>query len=163
MNLDQYGKMSDEDKLILKNELLKASRRFVSERIGGMETAMKAAQESGNDETKSTTGDKHETGKAMMQLEQEKIGIQLHELQKMNKVLDGIPLELSKSKIKPGNVIVTDNGNFYISVAAGKISVDDKIYFAISAVSPLGILFLKSAAGQTVNVNEKLYKVIDSF
>jgi hypothetical protein len=155
--------MNDENKLALKNELFRESRRFVAERIASMEMSMKAARESGNDETKSTTGDKHETGKAMMQLEQEKIGIQLNELQKMNKVLEGIPIELSASRIKPGNVIITEQGNFYISVAAGKITVKDKTYFAISAVSPLGILFLKSACGQTVNMNGKLYSIIDSF
>lgn len=155
--------MNDEDKIFLKKELLEASRRFVTERIENLEISMKAARESGNDETKSTTGDKHETGKAMMQLEQEKIGIQLNELQKMNKVLEGIPYELSKEKIKPGNLVFTDKGNFYISVAAGKINIKNEIYFAISAVSPLGKLFLSAGNGKTVQLREISYKIFDSF
>lgn len=155
--------MNDEAKLNLKIELLEASRRFVAEKIENLEISMRAAKESGNDETKSTTGDKHETGKAMMQLEQEKIGIQLNEMQKMHKVLEGISCELSAGKMKPGSVIITDKGNFYISVAAGKIPLKDKIYFAISAISPIGKIFLNSEIGKTVQVGENAYKILNSF
>ncbi len=155
--------MNDKAKIILKNKLFEASRLFVAEKIENLEISMRAARESGNDETKSTTGDKHETGKAMMQLEQEKIGIQLNELQKMSKVLEGIPQGLSPGKIKPGNVVVTNQGNFYISVAAGKISMGKELYFAISAVSPLGNLFLKSSSGESVNFNGKVYGIIESY
>jgi hypothetical protein len=153
--------MTEQEKLKL--QLFEASREFVRSRIENLEISLKAAQESGNDETKSTTGDKHETGKAMMQLEQEKIGIQLNELQKMSKVMEGIPTAISAGKIKPGNVIITDQGNFYISIAAGKISVGDKIYFAISAISPLGMLFLKSKEKEEVVMQGKTYRVLESF
>lgn len=162
-NLDQQMEMNDEKKIILKNKLFEASRRFVAEKIENLEISMRAARESGNDETKSTTGDKHETGKAMMQLEQEKIGIQLNELQKMSKVLEGISQGFFPGKMKQGNVVVTNQEKFYISVAAGKISVDGNNYFAISAVSPLGNLFLKSAVGEAVNFNGKVYQIQESF
>jgi hypothetical protein len=155
--------MNEEEKLLLKQRLFNACRELVQEKIKNLEISMNAARESGNDETKSTTGDKHETGKAMMQLEQEKIGIQLNEMQKMSKVLEGIPRELSLTKIKPGNLVITEKGNFYISVAAGKIKIDDKIYFAISAVSPLGNLFLNAATGKTVKQSENYYTILDSF
>ncbi len=147
----------------LKNSLFEAGRLFVKERIETLEISLKAAQESGNDETKSTTGDKHETGKAMMQLEQEKIGIQLNELMKMSKVMEGIPTELSIEKIKPGNVIITDQGNFYISIAAGKIKIENKIYIAISAISPIGNLFLNSTIGKSIKAGVQTYKILDSF
>jgi hypothetical protein len=153
--------MTKEEKLKL--QLFESSREFVRSRVENLEISLRAAQESGNDETKSTTGDKHETGKAMMQLEQEKIGIQLNEMQKLSKVMDGIPTALSKEKIKPGNVIITDQGNFYISIAAGKISLNDKVYFAISAVSPLGAMFMKANVGGEISMQGKTYRVLDSF
>ncbi|MEO5645345.1 MAG: hypothetical protein ABIQ40_18725 [Bacteroidia bacterium] len=147
----------------LKLELFEASRKFVRTRIENLEISLKAAQESGNDETKSTTGDKHETGKAMMQLEQEKIGIQLNELQKMSKVMESIPTTISTEKIKPGNVIITDKGNFYISIAAGKISIGKENYFAISAISPLGNVFMKAAVKAEVPMQNQIYRVLDTF
>ncbi|MDQ3109550.1 MAG: 3-oxoacyl-ACP synthase [Bacteroidota bacterium] len=147
----------------LKLALNEAGKLFVRTRIENLEISLRAAQESGNDETKSTTGDKHETGKAMMQLEQEKIGIQLNELQKMSKVMEGIPTELSTEKIKPGNVIMTSQGNFYISIAAGKLTVDNELYFAISAVSPLGVQFMKAAPKAEVTLQGKVYRILDTF
>ncbi len=153
--------MTDKEKLKL--GLFEASRKFVRSRIENLEISLRAAQESGNDETKSTTGDKHETGKAMMQLEQEKIGIQLNVLQKMSKVMEGIPTAISNDKIKPGNVIVTDKGNFYISIAAGKISIGDTNYFAISAVSPLGAIFMKAKVKENVPMQDKVYRILDTF
>ena len=153
--------MTNQEKLKL--ELFEASRKFVRSRIENLEISLRAAQESGNDETKSTTGDKHETGKAMMQLEQEKIGIQLNELQKMSKVMEGIPTALSIEKIKPGNVIITDQGNFYISIAAGKINVGDKTYFAISAISPLGMNFMKAKKNEEISMQGKVYMILDTF
>lgn len=73
--------MNEDEQIQLKKELLYGCQRFVKEKMQQLEVAMKAARDAGNDETKSSTGDKHETGKAMMQLEQEKIGIQLGEMQ----------------------------------------------------------------------------------
>lgn len=153
--------MTKEEKLKL--QLFEASRNFIRGRVENLEISLKAAQESGNEETKGTTGDKHETGKAMMQLEQEKIGIQLSEMQKLSKAMDAIPTALSKEKIKPGNVILTDSGNFYISIAAGKISVNNEVYFAISAASPLGALFMKANVGGEISMQGKTYRIRDSF
>ncbi|CAN5154346.1 hypothetical protein BH09BAC5_BH09BAC5_28630 [soil metagenome] len=147
----------------IKSALFEAGRLYVKTRIETLETSLKAARESGNDETKSTTGDKHETGKAMMQLEQEKIGIQLNELMKMSKVMEGIPTEISKDKIKPGNIIITDKGNFYISIAAGKLLITDEIYIAISAVSPIGSAFIHSSIGKTVKLGNNFYRILDSY
>jgi transcription elongation GreA/GreB family factor len=146
----------------LKRQLHDACREFVRSRLENLETALYAAKESGNDETKNTSGDKHETGKAMMQLEQEKIGIQLAEMQKLTKALDTIPVTISE-KIKPGNVVLTDQGNFYLSIAAGKINAGNENYFAISPASPLGNLFLKAEKGKEISLQGKTYKVIDTF
>lgn len=147
----------------LKQQLLNACREFVRVKLENLEIALRAAKESGNDETKSTTGDKHETGKAMMQLEQEKIGIQLSEMQKLNRTLENIPDSPSKEKIKPGNVVITDHGNFYLSIAAGKINIGQENYFAISPASPLGNLLLKTEPGKVIDMQGKLYKIIDTF
>lgn len=147
----------------LKRALHDASRNFLRQRVENLEIALRSAKESGNDETKSTTGDKHETGKAMMQLEQEKIGFQLNELVKLNKVLEGIPTEISEEKIIPGNVVITDHGKFYICISAGKLNLDKEEFFVISAISPLGVAFLRSKKGADVIVQGKTYRIIDSF
>ena len=155
--------MNEDEQIQLKKELLYGCRRFVKEKTQQLEVAMKAARDAGNDETKSSTGDKHETGKAMMQLEQEKIGIQLGEMQQLYKILDGIPIVLSKSKITAGSVVLTNHGMFYISVAAGKISFDNLSFIAISGLSPLGQLFLNTSIGLVVEFRSTYYTIIEAF
>ncbi|HTL80076.1 MAG TPA: 3-oxoacyl-ACP synthase [Bacteroidia bacterium] len=165
MNSPQKGEGNPNEKkmIALKKALHDRCREFLASQIENLNVALKAAQDSGNEETKSTTGDKHETGRAMMQMEQEKIGHQLQELLNVRNKLDRISTELSTEKILPGNIVITDQGNFYIAIAAGKLVQDGKIYFAISPASPLGILFLKSAAGEKVRVNGKEYLIQGSF
>jgi len=53
--------------------------------------AMDAVQQSANSETKSTAGDKHETARAMAQLEVEMLSKQLEEVNKSIALLKRIP------------------------------------------------------------------------
>ena len=61
---------------MVKNELLKAQliqycTQFIENQIAHVQTAINSAKESAQNESKSSAGDKHETGKSLMQLEQE--------------------------------------------------------------------------------------------
>ena len=88
-------------------------------------------------DSKSTAGDKHETGRAMAQLEREKIGgfIQQHEqLMALSKRLDPTLVTLT---IRLGSLVKTSNGWYYISIGLGKIIVDDTSIFCISPAAPL--------------------------
>ena len=55
---------------------------FVENRFQTIQKTIDEIQESLTSETKSSAGDKHETGRAMLQLEREKAGNQLAEIQK---------------------------------------------------------------------------------
>jgi hypothetical protein len=63
----------------VKVELIKACYDFINRRIETIQGVISAAQDSANDETKSSAGDKYETGRAMMQLEIENNSKQLTE------------------------------------------------------------------------------------
>lgn len=55
---------------------------FVNERLARIQGQIKELETALTSETKSSAGDKHETGRAMIQLEREKLGQQLAELEK---------------------------------------------------------------------------------
>jgi hypothetical protein len=57
----------------LKTKLLTLCIKYVDDRISATQQAIQSAQASANEETKSSSGDKYETGRAMAQLEIEKI------------------------------------------------------------------------------------------
>ena len=60
---------------------------FVEKRFNTIQNTINEIQESLTSETKSSAGDKHETGRAMLQLEREKAGNQLAEIQKIKDFL----------------------------------------------------------------------------
>ncbi|MCB0587947.1 MAG: hypothetical protein KDD06_21830 [Phaeodactylibacter sp.] len=110
----------------------------VATRIQTARTALEAAQEAGNNETRSSAGDKYETGRAMMQMEQEKYKVQLLKAMELKNQLvqlrPGRPAEI----VQAGALVLTDKGNFYLSAGLGKISLEREVFFAISLESPLG-------------------------
>lgn len=147
--------MNQHIKLQLYNKCLE----FVEQRISNIQEALAAASESGNDETKSSAGDKHETSRAMMQLEQEKSGKQLTEAFELKNTLDRIVIDKPQTTVANGSLILTNNGNFFIAISAGKIIVDNIIYFAISSSSPLGKVLMGLSKKSSVQFNGKEYVI----
>ena len=122
----------------------------LDERIKMAETAIEDARASSQNETKSSAGDKHETSRAMAQLEMEKNQQSLQQLLKMRHALnESKPLLLNTCK-----------GYFYISVALGKITVDNKQVMVISPSSPLGKELLVTGENESVDVNNINYSII---
>jgi transcription elongation GreA/GreB family factor len=143
----------------LKSQLYAACVDYVEQRINNIQSAIDAASESGNDETKSSAGDKHETGRAMMQLEQEKNAKQLHETIELKKLLDKTNPNQQSSKAGLGSIIITNKENFYISISAGKINIGNKNYFAVSPSSPIGSKLLDASVNQEISFNGTSYSI----
>ena len=117
---------------------------YVQKKLETLYDAIRLAQESANSEDKSSAGDKHETSRSMAQLEQEKLSLQLLEAQKMQQALRQISPDRVNRQIAAGSVVLTSQGNYYISISAGRLLVDNVAYFAVSPVSPIGMAFYRS-------------------
>jgi len=76
----------------IKNELLETCRKFVENRLNTVQQTLLSYENDLQSETKSSAGDKHETGRAMLQLEMEKTGLQLIGINQMISVLDKIDI-----------------------------------------------------------------------
>ena len=133
---------------------------YINQRIDTAQKAIEIAQASANEETKSSAGDKYETGRAMMQLEIEKNSVQLAEAMKLKKALTDINPEKETITIQPGSAVITNQGNFYISISAGQLKVNDQIYFAISPVSPIGAKLIGLKEGDQIAFNTKEYRIV---
>ncbi len=142
-----------------KKAVYKVCLDFADERIRHAQSSLNAATESGNTEDKSSAGDKHETGRAMAQLEQEKAAKQLNEAQELKKNLLKINSELNSAIAQAGSIVVTDKNTFYISIAAGKMEVEGQAVFALSPVSPVGKKLLGISAGEQLEFNGQVYHV----
>lgn len=132
---------------------------YSTQKVENINNQLAQIVEALNSETKSTAGDKHETGRAMLQLEREKLGNQLADAENNISYLKRINLEVSNSKVGLGSLVYTSNGNYFISVYAGKYEVDNKVVFCISNASPIGQLLMGKSEDDRFDFNNKEYKI----
>jgi transcription elongation GreA/GreB family factor len=137
----------------IKQKLHNLCHSVLLERVQAIQSALKEATDAGNNETKSTSGDKHETGRAMAQLEQEKNAKQLQEALKLLKFFATIPSDKVSDRVSIGSLVKTNKGNFYISVGLGKLELEGMEYYAISAASPMGKALMGKLEGENVSLN----------
>lgn len=141
--------------LTIKQQLLNACSAYVQVRARTVDEIISSNQKALSSETKSSAGDKHETGRAMLQLEMEKASQQLAGIHQMKIVLSRVNLEPS-AFVKLGSLVITNHGSFFLAISAGEILVDTTPYFAVSPSSPIGKLLLGKKAGDTVNFTKEM-------
>lgn len=144
----------------LKEQLWMQCQKIVEHRLATAQQAMDAAQQSANQEEKSSAGDKYETGRAMAQLERDKAAMQVEENKKMLTVLNLISYNTSTDRVTLGSVVVTDHNKFYLSISAGKLEIGGESYVAISTQSPIGQLLLNKCAGEFFSFNNQKQTII---
>ncbi|MCK8491190.1 MULTISPECIES: 3-oxoacyl-ACP synthase [Spirosoma] len=144
----------------IKQALVEQCRAHVQQRIETARQAMEAAQESANSESKSSAGDKYETGRAMAQLERDRYAQQLDGALTLEQELARINSEKEYSTVQPGSLVTTNRGTFFISISAGKLRVDNKDIFAVSPASPVGVALAGRRAGEEVTFNKMVYTIV---
>lgn len=145
---------------VIKKVLYQHCLAYVQTRIDTATEAMQAAQESANSETKSSAGDKYETGRAMAQLERDRHAQLLADAQRMMADLEKMNPDATSLVAMPGSLVQTSRGTFFISISAGKITLDGADYFAVSPASPIGALLLGKRVGEVATFNRMTYNVL---
>ncbi len=137
---------------------IEAALQVLEDRQKNAEKAMRSAQESANEETKSSAGDKYETARAMSQLERDMHARQLDQVSREIQVLKNLNLG-PKVIAESGALITTDQGMYLLSIGLGKIERDQDHCVLLSPASPLGKVFSGKKAGDTITWNAVEYKV----
>ncbi len=145
----------------LKEQLYLLCMDYVEKRISNLQGAILVAKESANDDSKSSAGDKHETGRAMAQLEQEKSGYQLKEAQELKNNLEKININTVSKSVQLGSIVITDKGNFFVSIPVGKLILDSQTYYAISLSSPIGVKVKNLTKKDAFEMNNIVYKILE--
>jgi len=143
----------------IKAELHKRCADYVKMRMEAAEQGIKEAQQASKDDTKSSAGDKYETGRAMMQQETDRNLGQLNEANKLKVALNSIGTGALTATAEAGSVVYTNNGNFYLAISAGSLIVDGIVYFAVSPASPIGSKLKEQKKGGEFILNGKTYKI----
>ncbi len=136
-----------------KEKLYKQCQEFVNKRLQTVQDTISSNQRALQSETKSSAGDKHETGRAMLQLEMEKAGQQLNGIALMKETLAKVDVSKTSKTASLGSIIITEKANYFLSISAGQLAVAGVNYFAISVSSPIGTLLLGKQENETIAFN----------
>tara|TARA_R110002049_G_scaffold2457_8_gene17992 strand:+ start:1938 stop:2387 length:450 start_codon:yes stop_codon:yes gene_type:complete len=143
----------------LKVELYNKCEAFVNKRLQNVEEVISSNQKALQTETKSSAGDKHETGRAMLQLEMEKAGQQLAGITQIKEILAKINVSKTSEIGHLGSIILTEKANYFLSISAGQLTVDNKNYFAVSVSSPIGRMLLGKKVNEEIIFNGNKIKI----
>lgn len=132
----------------------------LQERIQQIQYERAQVQASANEETKSSVGDKYETGRAMAQLEIERFTQQLLETQKLlNRLLELKEVHI-QDRVVAGSLVHASQGYFYVSVSLGMIEWNADRFYCISPEAPLGKELLGKKVGEQVTINGRSFQII---
>ncbi|MBJ6110087.1 3-oxoacyl-ACP synthase [Hymenobacter sp. BT523] len=131
---------------------------FIEQRIDAARTAMQAAQESSSSETKSSAGDKYETGREMANAERDRNAAQMQQAQQLQAELARINPELPCDTVRPGALVTTSLGQFYISISAGRLEGTE--VFAVSPAAPVAVALKGLRVGEQAMFNGKAVRVL---
>jgi len=134
---------------------------ILAERIKYAEAGVEEAREAGRSDTKSSAGDKHETGRAMAQLEMEKQQTALGNLQDLARTLHGIDPDRRHLHFAKGALVQMEQGLFYVAAALGKIRVEETDVMVISPGSPLLAALIPMNIGEVREFKGARYRLID--
>jgi len=142
----------------LKSSVVQALKLVVEEKIASAKSSIASTTESKNSATKSSAGDKHETGRAMMERELALNTSQLHKAELLFHEINTLPLSPAHIAAR-GSLITTNTAIYFLSVAHGKLVVDDHTVFAISCISPIAQTLLGSSAGISLEFQGRKIRV----
>ncbi len=143
----------------IKRELYNYCQDYVKDKLKTIEDTIKSSQNALESETKSSAGDKHETGRSMLQLEMEKAGQQLKDVSEMKQQLDRLDMGFVSKNIRLGSVVMTSQANYFIAISAGVIEIDKTVFFAISSDSPIGKLLLGKETNDIIVFREQKIRI----
>lgn len=146
--------------IALKERLHQFCDDFVEERIGRIKSQIAEVQEALASETKSSAGDKHETARAMLQLEREKLGSQLAEAENMERLLSKVDISTIKTTASLGSLVKTKMTNYFLAISAGEYKSANCKNYCISLNTPIGIMLLGKTVGDTISFNGKEIEIL---
>ena len=145
--------------LLLKQKLYDLCCGYLLSREASIKKIIAEARIAATEDTKSSAGDKFETGREMIQQE---INLNLERLNELNKqklILDAIHTNQVCATVVPGALVHTSQGAYYIGISAGPFIIDGQTFYSISLASPLGGHLGIHAKGDTFLFRDKSFTI----
>ena len=146
---------------MLKQTVLIQAIEKINSKIIELERIAEEVKLSLHSDTKSSAGDKHETARAMVQLEQEKLSRQLGEFLQMKLKLNQINPTVKHNQVGMGSLIHTTLGWYFLSVGLGQFNVEETTVFALNPQAPLGNHLTGKRVGEEIVFNGNRITILE--
>tara|TARA_B100000780_G_scaffold141176_1_gene98873 strand:- start:4486 stop:4932 length:447 start_codon:yes stop_codon:yes gene_type:complete len=146
---------------MIKKNLYAHCKNLIQEKLIFLEKQKEELQLALTSESKSSAGDKHETGRAMIQIEREKLGRQIAITEKNYNKLFALSNPVNTSLVSLGSLVITDKANYYILISVESYLINSKIYYCISSQSPIGKLLLGKKVKDQINFNQNISTILE--
>ncbi len=145
----------------IKEKLHNQCLAILDDKIVRMRESIASIEEARNNETKSSAGDKYETTRSMLHLEEEKNKSQLNRIIEQKMILQSIDWKLKKVLVGIGSLVITTQGKYYISAPMGKIGLENETYYCISMSSPIGQKLRGKNISDFVNHGDRSFEILE--
>ena len=157
------GSSTESDNLMteqsLKRQIVQHCLTIIAQQIGLAEAAIKQAQLTANNESKSSAGDKHETARALAHLEQERHAQVLRENLRRQQILLKLDPTSQHHWVQLGSLIRTNQGWFFVAISMGTIKLHGTPYRSISLDSPLGQALQEAELDEEISFRNKEFVI----
>lgn len=145
-----------------RENLLNELKNIISEKLQVLQMEIDQLRADMSSDTKSTAGDKHETSRAMAQLEMEKLGAQIQDYNLQLSTLSNLQQKPATSSkvVEVGTLAKLSSGWFFIGIALGKINFEGDNVFCISIKSPLGQQLFQKQVNDSISLNGQTITVL---
>ncbi|KAA6434011.1 transcription elongation factor [Dyadobacter flavalbus] len=143
-----------------KTALVAYLKTLLEERMMVAWNAMQAAQDSANDQGKSSMGDKYETSRSMGQLDRNMHARQYEQVRQERLLLEKIGESETSQRSSVGSLLETSAGWFFIAVSLGAVKIEDETVIAVSSSSPVGASLLGKEAGSPFDFMKKQHQIL---
>jgi hypothetical protein len=151
--------MTPEQKDLLKIKLKNRCINKLQERLAVAEQLISRAQDSANNEGKSSAGDKYETGRSMGQLEKQMYQKQAHQLRTELSLVTSTDITRNTRQVMRGSLIFADTLVIFVCAGLGKQVVDNITVLFISDAAPLFKLIRDKTTDEGFTMNNQLFTI----
>lgn len=145
---------------IERSQLIEACREYLNKRTSVVHKAMKGLKEDLENESKSSAGDKYETGREMINIEWNKFTVQLNEYDRLSQILKRIEDHKLANKAVLGSIVISTQANYFLSIPAGEISVAGQKFYAVGIQAPISRKLLGKECGEKFQMNGKELEIL---
>ncbi len=143
-----------------KEDILNHIEEILREKETDYLKALESLKQDLTSASKSSAGDKHETGRAMVHLEQEKLGKQVLNTQKDLKTIQLMRNNQSE-KTALGSMLITDGPTFLLGIGLGIIKLEEQEVVCVSMLSPIAQNLARLKSGDSFTFGKKTLSIKD--